>query len=189
MIVCEIAMISFIANFPRLYGKDRGPSALTIFQERTTDVAEIAARSRYALFLPLLRAGVQRPLLGSGYGSTVTFTSYEPRITGKSESATYTTFAFEWGYLDLFYKSGLLGLVIVIGFLLSLLLESFPRQSTRGDESEIIVNQWIFFAICALAITHIFSPYLNHPIGIGFVVLSASCLFVLRRTRRIEINS
>jgi O-antigen ligase len=118
-----------------------------------------------------MRAIEQEPFFGQGFGSTVTYFSSDPRVLLTNAGGTYTTYAFEWGYLSLWLKIGLLGTLVYLLFLWQLVRDSLKIASQNKN--------YIFFALPAgiifLAVTNAFTPYLNHPLGIGFLVLS-SCL-------------
>ncbi len=123
---------------------------------------EDAAASRWHL-LPLLWQGIERhPVFGSGFGATITYESRDPRIV-QTTGGKVTTFAFEWGWLDLWYKFGM-----VILPLLGILLWRIGRSSQRIKAPEIGVA--VSIGLLALTVTHFFTPYLNHPLGIGLIL-------------------
>ena len=99
----------------------------------------------------------------------MTYISSDLRIRQQSSDGTYTTSAFEWGYLDLWLKLGLLG-VVIYGYLLMKVFRlawdrlrdyDVYRVETLGASAGLVV----------LLATHVFTPYLNHPLGIGWIVL------------------
>lgn len=118
---------------------------------------EAASSSRMNQLKPLLQEISQHPVIGSGFGTTVTYISDDPRILGN-----YTTYAFEWGYLDMILKFGILGTLIYLILIFKILKKLF------------VINVGFALALIALLVTNIFSPYLNHPLGIGFVILCYS---------------
>jgi len=142
--------------------------------ERATDTSESAITSRWSLLPVLTAASLKEPLLGQGYGATVTYKSDDPRVLANNPSGAYTTYAFEWGYFDMWLKIGLLGLLAY--FLL--LGQMFSAAWRRGRAR----NNYLYFGLAAglicLAVVDFFTPYLNHPLGIG-VLLAASCLIWL----------
>jgi len=125
---------------------------------------EAASSSRLALLPPLSRAILQHPLVGSGFGATVTFHSLDPRIVRGTAggSGLTTTSAFEWGYLDLWLKLGLIGLLGYLGFF-CYGLGPAARAWWRGTPT----GSALALAALALLVVNITTPYLNHPLGIG----------------------
>ena len=76
--------------------------------------SEPAGASRLNQVGPLASAIADRPLLGSGFGTAVTYRSLDPRIVKSHPGGWITTTAFELGYLDVALKIGLVGLGILI---------------------------------------------------------------------------
>ncbi|MBI3956661.1 MAG: O-antigen ligase family protein [Candidatus Kerfeldbacteria bacterium] len=178
-VVIVIALnVGLLFGLAALIGKTSLTVSLSALEERTTDVSQPGVASRYGLFLPLLKASLHQPILGSGWGTTITYQTADPRIIASS-GGLYTTFAFEWGYLDLLLKIGLLGLLVSIGIFTAFLVElrQLLRQSTH--DSGLVVGFGL--GIIALFLTHAFTPYLNHPTGIGFLLLVAAIFLVLRQ--------
>lgn len=158
-----------IINFPLPGGKSVG--ATSLISERTTELgSESAASSRFNLLKPLWAADMIHPIVGSGLGTTVTYTSADPRILEEHPDGRYTTYAFEWGYLDLLLKFGLVGL-LVYGYLILLLLYYGLRLLKQYKESDQRVEViGMMLTVIALLGTHFFTPYLNHPLGIGWLI-------------------
>ncbi|MCR4256509.1 MAG: O-antigen ligase family protein, partial [Candidatus Uhrbacteria bacterium] len=123
------------------------------------DIGEDAAQSRWEL-LPVLNAEIAgSPLIGYGFGKTVTYRSSDPRVI-EATGGAYTTYAFEWGWHDMAMKIGLLGVLAYLWVLVSLLKRLGPER-----------RAWQV-AILTLCVIHIFTPYLNHPLGILVLVLA-----------------
>jgi hypothetical protein len=146
------------------------------FLERVSNGNEAALASRWSL-LPVLAQEIKKePFLGQGYGATVTYFSRDPRILQNNPSGEYTTYAFEWGYLDLWLKLGLLGLSAYLWLLFRLLSSGLRKGIKETDYLTFGLTSGLLF----LMITNAFTPYLNHPLGIGFLLL-ASCLIWLNK--------
>ncbi len=128
---------------------------------------EAAVASRWSLLPVLIDDIMKKPILGHGFGATVLYESSDPRVLQFHEDGWYETYAFEWGYLDLWHKLGLLGLIAYLSFLLSLLFYSFKYR----------FQYFLTPALLFLVIVHFFTPYLNHPLGI-MIILLISCLLV-----------
>lgn len=171
LLVLALLVISFSANFPYLWNRPGGQHTLALLGDRTTDTQEPAAGSRYALLRPLVRAALRHPILGSGFGTTVTYTTKDPHFVDAS-GGLRTTYAFEWGYLDLWLKTGVVGLGVVAVFLFAVFRALRSAWERSPSDRWLIV--WVFLSILALVLTHALTPYLNHPIGLFLLLLGAA---------------
>lgn len=158
-----------IVNFP-LAGKS-SISASQLLTERTQNLgSEAAAASRWNL-LPVLNEAVkEKPLLGSGLGATVTYKSEDFRVLEDNPDGMYTTYAFEWGYQDLLYKFGIVGTIIFLGALLRILYRAW-QAARKPEYAEEMIG--VLVATVALLAVHVFTPYLNHPLGIGWLIVAS----------------
>jgi hypothetical protein len=125
--------------------------------------SESAISSRYALFGELQKEIISSPILGKGFGATVTYKSSDPRILEKTADGLFTTYAFEWGYLDIWLKISLFGLLAYLWLLFFLI-----KRGIKG-------GTWLPFSLISglivLIVVNIFTPYLNHPLGIIYLIL------------------
>lgn len=128
--------------------------------------SEAAGISRVNQIAPLNAGILESSFLGHGFGKELTYISTDPRIVQQYPGGIYTTYAFEWGYLDIWLKLGLFGLGAY--FLLLLFLISGAIKNPKPVQLGMLV------ALVALLATNIFSPYLNHPLGIGYILLMAA---------------
>lgn len=117
-----------------------------------------AATSRANQIKPLFTAIAKHPLIGSGFGTTVTYFSTDPRSRG-----VYTTAAFELGYLDLWLKIGFVGLMLYAVWILGLW-----RRTSRTPWAGMFLVSGL-----ALVVVNLTSPYLNHPLGLGWLMLTS----------------
>ncbi len=147
-----IALIG-IALFP--LPRSTAGSPISWFTARV-DAGESAATSRWELLPILFDKAMQSPILGHGFGATVTYQSADPRIV-QATGGQYTTYAFEWGWMDFWIKFGILGPFVVLWLLGSIIKK-------RPELAPIIIT---------LAIVHFFTPYLNHPLGLLVLILAA----------------
>ncbi len=145
------ALFSF--PLPDSYG-----NFLNLFFARA-EVGESAAQSRWDLLPAMNQKIMESPLIGHGFGATVTYQSKDPRIVAKT-GGTYTTYAFEWGWNDFVLKFGLIGTLIYLWLLFSILKRLGPEE-----------RPWQI-AIFVLAVVHVFTPYLNHPLGFLVLILA-----------------
>ncbi len=115
-----------------------------------------AADARRLQLQPLWQAILHQPVVGHGFGASLTYYNPDPRI-----QALHSTHTFELGYLDQWFKMGLVGLL-----LLAWLLGRTLRKLAGTKWWELTVG-----TVLAIGIVHIFSPYLNHPLGLGWIAL------------------
>jgi len=127
--------------------------------ERTTTLNEAATASRWSLLPALWEKVKLHPLMGSGFGATVTYKSQDPRIIETNPTGEYTTHAFEWGVLDFWYKFGIVG-IVMLGALLIWVYTLFRKNMVISSVS-----------IVTLLAVHTFTPYLNHPLGFVYLLL------------------
>ncbi|MDD4606797.1 MAG: O-antigen ligase family protein [Patescibacteria group bacterium] len=149
-----------LANLPKPSGE---VVSLTSLVEKRLTQNEVAGMSRLNLIQPLLKAIAKHPVIGSGFGQTVTYQSLDPRNLKDNSEGWYTTFAFEWGYFDIWLKIGLVGLMVYL-FLIWQIIKS-------GWQNRSILNISLILGLVAVLVTSFFSPYLNHPLGIGYLIL------------------
>jgi hypothetical protein len=141
----------------------RGSSSLLNLLQSRVDVSDDAASSRWKL-LPILWQGIERhPILGSGFGATITYQTKDPRIVEKT-GGTFTTYAFEWGWLEHWLKFGLVGIPLVLWLLIAL-----GKRGLRGMPGTPEA-QFIIVSLVVLASVHAFTPYLNHPLGFAWLI-------------------
>jgi hypothetical protein len=125
--------------------------------------SEAASNSRLSQLQPLFSEIINYPIIGSGFGTTVTYLSSDPRITSSTagSSGEYTTYAFEWGYFDMWLKFGLFGLLIYLALIFQIFKQLFIKKEFG-----------LLIALISILIVNVFSPYLNHPLGIGFILFA-----------------
>lgn len=166
--VASALLIIVVMNFP--YPRTEGGSFASLIEDRVTTTEESGVSSRWNLLPPLLDAIRADWFWGAGFGKTVTYKSSDPRIVESSArgNSFYTTYAFEWGYLDLWLKLGLVGLSLYV----LLFCKIFRALSQRTEYTGLL------FGFIALLATNVFSPYLNHPLGIGYLLLLLVALSV-----------
>lgn len=129
---------------------------------------ELAVSSRWNLLGPMMTEIGKNPLWGSGFGTPVTFISDDPRIRAMNGTGEWTTYRFEWGYQDIWLKMGVPGL-LAFGLYFVTILRAAYRSFVEKEETRWLTMS-LASGVIALFVAHIFSPYLNHPIGLGFMV-------------------
>jgi len=140
---------------------------------RLTNLQEQAFDSRQAQLQPLWYQISENFLWGNGFGQTITYQSSDPRIKNEANpSGRYTTYALEWGYLDIWLKIGLFGLISYLAMIARVL---YKKLNIRQNKPNFwVINQGLAWGLVALVVISIFSPYLNHPLGIGLILINLS---------------
>lgn len=129
---------------------------------------DAAVSSRKALLDPMLNEIKDHPLLGQGFGTEIRYATSDPRMLSmfSKDGKTITTYAFEWGWLELWLKVGIPGLIAFVWLFIASVKGLAPYL--RGEQRWLGIG---FIAVLAmLYVTHIFSPYLNHPLGLGLLL-------------------
>lgn len=175
--LCAVAglLISWALYFPYPFPINQGARGGDALVRERFSRNQPAVSSRTALLAPLLKHVGDHPVLGTGFATPITYRSSDPRVARSGRPATYTTTAFEWGWLDIAVKLGLTGVLVYLMLLRRLVLDCLERLTDPNPE-HAAVSLGLLLALIGLAATHIFSPYLNHPLGIGIVLLSAALL-------------
>jgi hypothetical protein len=194
-LVGGMAVILFTYAFP-FPPKGSDVAFGELFGRRAFSFAgEAAANSRWILLPELVKVGREHPVLGSGLGTEVTYRTEDPRLLADNPTGEYTTFAFEWGYHDLWVKFGALGLAAYAWFLWAVLAPwvrkalagravfACPRTETDpATDMAPVVALGVSAGLIALLATNVFSPYLNHPLGLGLLMLAAAFIYGEDRT-------
>lgn len=137
------------------------------YRESKDDGRAVAVTSRWNLLYPMFTEIMERPMIGSGFGREVTFISDDPRVRETNPTGEWTTYRFEWGYQDIWLKMGLLGLIAFVWYLI-VVSRAFYYSYAVHSHRWLVIG--LYAGVLALFATHVFSPYLNHPIGLGFML-------------------
>ena len=137
-----------------------------LFSNRATEMEDVAISSRWQLLPPLWEEIKKQPIVGQGFGKEVEFITDDPRARAISPDGRWRTYALEWGYLELWLKMGLLG---PTAFIL-LFIASFKGLLPLLKSERAWLGVGFLSALVFLYATHVFSPYLNHPLGLGFLL-------------------
>ncbi|MDD4901845.1 MAG: O-antigen ligase family protein [Patescibacteria group bacterium] len=172
-LIASLALIFAVARFP--FPQPSIDFDITrALADRAGKISnEAALASRYSLLPPLWQKISNDPVWGDGFGTTITYRASDPRILAASPGGTYTTYAFEWGWLDIWLKLGLFGLLAYL-----LLIGKVIKDAWK-------IKTWLAWGLSAglllITIVSFFSPYTNHPLGIGFLLLAAAAIYHERR--------
>jgi hypothetical protein len=155
LVASLLALLSIIGAGLFPFPSSTAGSPVNWFLARA-EAGESAATSRWELLPILVDKAMKSPIIGHGFGATVTYQSADPRVVAQT-GGLYTTYAFEWGWIDLWIKFGILGPIVML-WLLYTLIKKRPELAP---------------VIATLAVVHIFTPYLNHPLGLLALMLAA----------------
>jgi hypothetical protein len=159
VLLAASAFIATLCFFPLPFSSS---SLLDAWQSRV-NAQDDASASRWKL-LPAMWSKIQEsPILGSGFGATVTYTSRDPRVV-QATGGVYTTYAFEWGWLEHWIKFGILGIPLLL-FILIRIGRRIQLSDLSGDHKRILI-----LSLIALAAVHVSTPYLNHPLGFAWLI-------------------
>ena len=118
---------------------------------------ELSAYSRSELLEPIYIAFAQRPILGNGFGSTITITQNETIVQ---------TAEYDWGWFELFAERGIIGGIIFMWFFVALWKQDslVPKVLRHG-------------VLSGFEIMYITAPVLHHVYGIFLI-----CIFITLTT-------
>lgn len=203
ILIGELLFISLFINFPRVSNLD---IFKLLFNRIDNSTIEAGGSSRLNLVKPLFAAISEHPIIGSGFGREVTYTSNDPRARSRSVNGEYTTYSFEWGYLDMILKLGLIGTIVYWMIIYQIVQRGLVVYTKKdiyevwyhnfGEKIKVVVSKFIhhnlpeelssesrslvalglILGLFALILLNIFTPYLNHPLGIGYVMLLSALL-------------
>lgn len=161
---CLLVLFSSVALVTGLfYAPPRSSGSLMNLLVARTNAGDAASMSRWKL-LPTLFDGIKRhPVLGSGFGATVTYRSSDPRVVAQT-GGLYTTYAFEWGWLDHWFKFGILGIPLLLTIVIRLGANIWRSAMDGWLRGALVCS------LMGLVVTHVFTPYLNHPLGIVMLI-------------------
>ncbi|MDP2812644.1 MAG: O-antigen ligase family protein, partial [bacterium] len=161
LLISSVIIIELAYNLPHY-------NSFNIFSYRSADTSEAAANSRLDLLRPLWQAIQERPVLGWGFGKELTYQSSDPRIKNDlNPEGWYTSYSFEWGWLDMWLKAGILMVLAFVSWLALIFRRGY--NVFKEDKARVL---FLLCSVLALIIIHIFSPYINHPLGLGLLMLS-----------------
>ena len=173
--VVSIGLIYVIVGLPSW---SQGKAFGALIGRRITELREPAASSRMNQLGPLFKKITKHPILGSGFGTTVRYQSEDPRILEEYPDGWISTYAFEWGWLDIWLKIGLVGMVAYFLLLWKIFRQGWENTKYKG----LILG--LLMGLVAIAITSITSPYLNHPLGIGYIILISAIISVCLESKK-----
>ncbi|MBU1148903.1 O-antigen ligase family protein [Patescibacteria group bacterium] len=179
IVVTAVGLLFGLANFP--FPKTSGSTSASLLKDRALDdlTSEAAAASRWDLLPILWDKVLEHPIIGSGFGATATYKTSDPRFLESHPDGLYTTFAFEWTYLDIWIKIGIGGLLAYFYLLFRII--HYGYKLLAKDDANNYLSLGFLTALIALLFLNLTTPYLNHPLGIGFFMLAAASFYLLNQ--------
>jgi len=141
----------------------------SLFQPGT----ELAASNRVSLLPPIWEKIKEKPFLGSGFGTLV---AYKTFIAGTDLVEYVKVYIYEWAYLDIAVKMGILGLFSYLFFIYVIIKNYFRRLKNDNSHNDFLLKGMLA-GLVFLIVINITTPYINHPLGIGFLIISAAIFF------------
>ncbi len=156
-LVAGYVLLSLLYGLP--YGENTRAPLHSLFVSRVQAVdTEVAAASRWEQLPILLGSITEQPVFGHGFGKTLTISN--PHDASISEDR----FAFEWGWLDLWTKVGVVGVILYTWFIYRLASLIVRIRLSRDG---LQIQQGLISVLIAFVVINVFTPYINHPLGIG----------------------
>lgn len=154
-----------------------------LLNRASVGAGDAAGASRLQLLHPLWGQVTNNWLIGTGFGTTVAYKTSDPRIVQGTAGgeAIYTTYAFEWGYLDIWLKLGLIGLLLYMWWWLRLSLWAL----SVAKFNKFLV--FILAGVVSVATANMTTPYLNHPLGIGALTVLFLIIYSEHNVQRLQI--
>lgn len=172
----SLVLLSLIAGFLLMFVTVKFPwpnnkvqFGLESLSDRVSiGTGESAVSSRWALLEVMKGDLFDNFFLGRGFGARLEYKSSDPRVLEHTADGLYSTYAFEWGWFDIWLKLGILG---VLSYVI-LLFVVLKKVWFDFWQNENMISLGLGAGIIVLIIVNFFTPYLNHPLGIGFIILS-----------------
>lgn len=155
---------SFVASGAKTFGLELFGLRIQSF---TSPRIEESTYTRSALLTPIVQKFKSHPIVGSGFGSTVTFIN---PVTQKE----ITTPQFDWGYFEIITEFGLIGALVyffLVAFIISLTTLYIQTTTLHPD---FLVG--ILGGLVSLLITNLTAPALSHVFGILYLTFTLAII-------------
>ncbi len=161
ILICSILLIFILLKIPYTDIK------FTDLLGNRVSENDASSNSRMELLNPMITDIKNSPILGYGFAHEITYFSKNPRnLNELNPTGLVRTYSFEWGWLGFWLKMGIFGLLFYIALSLKIVIDSVKLV---GSNNTVLIS--LLLSFIALLVVHIFSPYLDHPLGLGFIIL------------------
>ncbi|MFC1663210.1 O-antigen ligase family protein [Patescibacteria group bacterium] len=141
---------------------------------------ETAAVTRVSLLGEVWNKFMENPVMGSGFGASVVL----PNIIPGSDDVYFTSvYLYEWTYLDIAVKIGLLGLLALIWLIIGIIKQV---NKLREFIEYKIIYLWFTITLISFIVINITTPYINHPLGIGWLIIVYLVSWNLVKLKNVE---
>ncbi len=167
-----IVILLMVVQFGVLFGIASGGDVLegagflkNRMETLTKPQDELSSLTRLVILPDLLSQIYDVPIFGHGLGSKV---GYPDPLSGEYKH----TFHIDWGYLEIWLELGFLALILYF----TLLTMIFCKAYKIAKRSVSLFKKRLYFGIgaglVALFVASLAGPFLFHPLGILYIVLS-----------------
>jgi hypothetical protein len=164
--VLSISLIFLIIKFP--WPKvENNFNTRNISERAKVKTEESAVSSRWALLAVMKNEIKDNILSGAGFGYRLEYKSSDPRVLENNADGMYSTYVFEWSWLDFLLKTGIFGFLSYVFLMFLILRESFLSFLRKKNYAFLA----ILLSIIAISAVNFFTPYLNHPLGIIYLII------------------
>jgi len=154
----------------------------SLLRSRATGTQDSALDSRRKLVGPLLASIGEEPLAGHGLGAQVVYETSDQRYIDSRGTTSVSSYVFEWGWLDFLVKFGILGTGVLLYLFYTVGADLWQAANKHQAQSWLFISLLLSFV--ALLVAHMFSPYLNHPIGWGTIAMMVALVPRVRMLAR-----
>lgn len=149
--------------------------SLSIFSNRIQSIVnpgqDVAGTHRIELIKAIWKQWKANPMIGSGFGTLVSF----PTVLPNGQVTPVSFYVYEWAYGDIAVKTGAIGLFGLL-WLLGLGVYRLSKLLHRKYFSSVQLG--LLCAFLSLIISNITTPVFTHPLGLGFMgIIFAFCFF------------
>jgi len=160
MLAIFLTSLSFGASGEKTFGWEMiGGRFLSIVHPST----EISTYTRMSLFKPIFHVIQAHPLIGSGFGQTISF--YVPSL-----AQTLTSTNFGWGYLEMWAKLGFFGLASFMLAVVFLLYDISYSVISLSDYQDFYVG--VLAGVVALLVINVTDPALFQTFGLLYLIFA-----------------
>lgn len=171
VLLISISILLLVMNFP--FPRQTFINSADILKNRLNFTTEAAVASRWNLLPIITEANIKSPIIGYGFGKSLRYQAEDPRVRNEQNpEGWFSTYAFEWGYQDIILKLGIIGLFVYLLLIYKIFKQGHTLYKHTQNLKQKYITAGILLAGITLCIIHFFTPYLNHPLGIGYLLIT-----------------
>lgn len=186
LIFSLITVFVLVFEFYIIYGLSTGEwksQSLLFFKGRMETVVspdqEMSSLTRMNILPKLLGQISQQPVFSRGLGMTVSY--FDPLA-----QAEKSTFHLDWGYLEIWLELGFFGLVFYLLLLSNVFYQGWKKIRVLNQvwQKRLVIG--LLAGLVALMVSTLTGPFLFHPLGIFYVVLTSALITNLKQNDEIQ---